>query len=166
MNDLITNYSTQELITFLVVFAIAFKAVVSFFEWLYHWLREKFGKKDPVEDMEGKVNKLFAIQEEQDEQMKMMRNAIDILLSSDKNSIKSWIVEKHHHFCYEIKAIDYFSLKSIERRYELYQQESGNSYIATLMEELKALPKIETSDIIRTKTKYEQSLESFEEKKK
>ena len=124
MNDLITNYSTQELITFLVVFAIAFKAIVSFFEWLYHWLKEKFGKKDPVEDMEGKVNKLFEIQEKQDEEMKLMHEAIDILLSSDKNSIKSWIVEKHHHFCYEVKAIDYFSLESIERRYESLDRKS------------------------------------------
>ena len=81
--------------------------------------------------------------------------SVNILVNSDKDSIKSWIVEKHHHFCYEIKAIDYYSLESIERRYEHYKQEEGNSYVATLMEELKALPKIESELIKNTMMKEE-----------
>ena len=87
-----------------------------------------------------------------------MGHALNLLVESDKDNIKSWIVEKHHHFCYEVGAIDYFSLESIERRFDHYQAEEGNSYVATLVEELKALPKIENESILRTKDTYEKTI--------
>lgn len=162
MEELLNHYSVQEIVVFLVIFAIAFKSVASFWDWLKNWLEGKFGKKiNPVKDIEKKVTELFNIQEKQDIQMQKMHNAIDVLLESDKDNIKSWIVEKHHHFCYEVGAIDYFSLESIERRYEHYRKEAGNSYVATLMDELKALPKIESSNIMQTKLKYEATIEKM-----
>ncbi len=165
MNELLKTYSLQEIVMFLVMFAIAFKAIASFWDWLQEWLRKKFGKKEnPAQEIEKRVAELFNIQQQQEEEMGEMHNAIDILLESDKDNIKSWIVEKHHHFCYEVGAIDYFSLESIERRYEHYRQEDGNSYVATLMEELKALPKIENSNIMETKSRYEKSLKDSENK--
>ncbi len=166
MEELLNHYSIQEIVMFLVIFAIAFKSVASFWDWLKSWLEKKFGRKiDPVKDIEQKVTELFNIQEKQDAQMQKMHSAIDVLLESDKDNIKSWIVEKHHHFCYEVGAIDYFSLESIERRYEHYKQEDGNSYVATLMDELKMLPKIETSNIMQTKLKYEATIEKTSKKK-
>ena len=164
MEELLKTYSLQEIVMFLVMFAIAFKAVASFWDWLQDWLRRKFGKKEnPVQEIEKKVSELFEIQKDQDERMNEMHTAIDILLESDKDNIKSWIVEKHHHFCYEVRAIDYFSLESIERRYEHYRREDGNSYVATLMDELKALPKIETSNVMQTKLKYEATMQNNKE---
>lgn len=165
VNELLKTYSLQEIIMFLVMFAIAFKAIASFWDWLQEWLRKKFGKKEnPVQEIENKVTELFSIQQRQDGEMGEMHSAIDILLESDKDNIKSWIVEKHHHFCYEVGAIDYFSLESIERRYEHYRREDGNSYVATLMEELKALPKIETSNVMQTKLKYEATMQNNQQK--
>ena len=70
------------------------------------------------------------------------KETIGILLASDKDDIKSWITEKHHYFCYEKKAIDDYSLDCIEKRYQHYLDEGGNSYVATLMKELRALPKV------------------------
>ena len=94
----------------------------------------------------------------QEERMNKMSKALDLLVESDKDNIKSWIVEKHHHFCYEVGAIDYFSLESIERRYDHYQAEDSNSYVATLVKELKELPKIENESILRTQTAYKKGM--------
>jgi hypothetical protein len=62
-------------------------------------------------------------------------------VDSDKDDIKAFITDKHHYFCYERKWIDDYSMDCIERRYSHYKDEGGNSFIATLMDELKALPK-------------------------
>lgn len=164
MGDLLKNYSIQEILVFLIALAVAFKAVASFWDWAKMWLKEKFGKNDPVEDIETKINQLFKIQERQDAEMEKILTAVELFLESDRNNIKSWIVEKHHHFCYEVKAIDYFSLESIERKYEHYKKEDGNSYVTTLMEELKALPKIENENIMRTQALYENDLKKVDNK--
>lgn len=70
------------------------------------------------------------------------KSTISVLLASDKDDIKSWITEKHHYFCYEKKVIDDYSLDCIEKRYQHYLDEGGNSYVATLMQEIRALPKV------------------------
>ena len=164
MGDLLKNYSIQEILVFLIALAVAFKTVASFWDWAKAWLKEKFGKKDPTEDIETKINQLFKIQERQDAEMEKILTAVELVLESDRNNIKSWIVEKHHHFCYEVKAIDYFSLESIEKKYEHYKKEDGNSYVTTLMEELKALPKIENENIMRTQALYENDLKKVDNK--
>ena len=74
--------------------------------------------------------------------MEETKKTMSILLASDKDDIKSWITEKHHYFCYEKKVIDDYSLDCIEKRYQHYVDEGGNSYVATLMREIRALPKV------------------------
>ena len=69
-------------------------------------------------------------------------STVHMLVASDKDDIKSWITQQHHHFCYVKKAIDDYSLDCIEKRYEHYCNENGNSYVATLMQEIRSLPKI------------------------
>lgn len=68
-------------------------------------------------------------------------NKLDILLSSDMENIKSYITEKHHYFCYQKGWIDDYSLECCENRFKYYKKEGGNSFISTLMDELRALPK-------------------------
>ena len=78
---------------------------------------------------------------------------ISVLLASDKDDIKSWITEKHHYFCYERKCIDYQSLDCIEKRYGHYVDEGGNSFVADLMNEIRALPKVSTLKEIEMENK-------------
>lgn len=160
MQDLLTHYSVSEILIFIVMLAVAFKAVVSFWDWAQDWLGKKFNikfkKERDQKNLESKMTELQKITMDQETRINKIGDALKLLIESDKDNIKSWIVEKHHHFCYEIKAIDYFSLESIERRYDHYCAESGNSYIATLMEEIKALPKIETAELLETEKKFQQ----------
>lgn len=154
MGELLKTYSIQEIIMFLVLFALAFKGVVSFWDWFYNWIKQKFDKNHDLlqeeKEVQSSLQELTNITKDQQNQIDKLVKSVNILVESDKDSIKSWIVEKHHHFCYEVKAIDYYSLESIERRYGHYKEENGNSYVATLMEELQSLPKIETLEIKTT----------------
>ena len=157
MKDLLTSYSIEQILLFLFLIAMAIKEGISLVNWFIDYFKKIFKKGEKGENLEDKVSTLYDMQIQQEEKMNKMCDNINILMESDRDSIKSWIVEKHHHFCYEIKAIDYFSLESIERRYQHYKAEDGNSYVATLMEELEALPKIETSEIVNTRIKYDNS---------
>lgn len=157
MKDLLTSYSIEQILFFLFVIAMAVKEGISLVNWFIDYFKKIFKREEKGENLEDKVSTLYDMQIQQEEKMNKMCDNINILMESDRDSIKSWIVEKHHHFCYEVKAIDYFSLESIERRYQHYKAEDGNSYVATLMEELEALPKIETSEIANTRIKYDNS---------
>lgn len=147
MLELLEHYSVSEILTFLVLFALAFKGVVSFWDWFWNWLKSKFDKnyyeEKQEQDLSERIKWLNEITLKQQEEIDKMNKSLKLLIESDKDNIKAWIVEKHHYYCYEIKGIDYYTLEAIERRYEHYKQEDGNSYITSLVQELQALPKIE-----------------------
>ena len=62
------------------------------------------------------------------------------LTDSDMHDIKAWIVGQYQHFYVRQGWIDAYSADTIEKRYEDYKKEGGNSYIATLMEHMRTLP--------------------------
>ena len=66
---------------------------------------------------------------------------IDKLTESDMHDIKQAIVKDYHYFTEKQKWIDDFSLNTLELRYSDYKDEGGNSFIDSLMAELRKLPK-------------------------
>ncbi len=149
MKDLVGTYSAQEILLFLVTFALAIKGFVSFWDWGYSRLKQVFKKESDKEQEIDSIQKQFdehlkgyeILQNSQNETLRLLTEKINLLIDSDKDSIKSFITEKHHHFCYDQKWIDDYSLDCIEKRYRHYKDEGGNSFIHDLMEELRALPK-------------------------
>lgn len=152
MIELFTMYSLSEIVTFLVTFALAIKGLVSFLDWAVERIKKAFKKQDKKnrekEILEERLllgnEKIRAIEKEQEETkefLKEMSKKVDLLIESDKDSIKSFITKEHHFFCYENKWIDDYSLDCIERRFSHYKDEGGNSFAGELMEELRALPK-------------------------
>ena len=87
------------------------------------------------------MDDLKANQNETDAALKDLSDKIDMLINSDKDSIKAYITQRHHWFCYEKGWIDDFSLDCLEKRYQHYEDEGGNSFIGYFMDELRALPK-------------------------
>ena len=149
MAELITNYSWSEIILFVIAFAAAIKGVVTFWDWGKDRLRKVYDKEDKIEEIKSlivkntkQMNEFSNIQAQTIEEIQHLKENITNLTASDKDDIKAWITEKHHHFCYEIKYIDDYSLDCIEKRYAHYVDEGGNSFISTLMEEIRKLPKV------------------------
>jgi hypothetical protein len=64
---------------------------------------------------------------------------LDKLTESDMHDIKAWIVEQYHKFYIGQGWVDAFSAETIDRRYEDYIEEGGNSYIKNLMDQLHTL---------------------------
>lgn len=149
MKDLVEIYSAQEILLFLVIFASAVKGFVSFWDWGYSRLKQMFKKENDKEQEIDFIQTQFnehiknyeIMQNTQNETLRILIDKINLLIDSDKDSIKSFITERHHHFCYDKKWIDDYSLDCIEKRYKHYTDEGGNSFIHDLMKELRALPK-------------------------
>lgn len=76
---------------------------------------------------------------------KDFRDTLRLLLESDRDAIKSFLVKEHHHFIAK-KWIDDFSLDTVEKRYGHYKAEGGNSYIGELMLDLRKLPNVPPSE--------------------
>lgn len=149
MAELITNYSWSEIILFVIAFAAAIKGVVTFWDWGKDRLRKVYDKEDKIEEIKSliventkQMNEFSNIQAQTIDEIQHLKENITNLTASDKDDIKAWITEKHHHFCYEIRYIDDYSLDCIEKRYAHYVDEGGNSFISTLMEEIRNLPKV------------------------
>ena len=153
MPELLEQYTITDILIFLFLFATGLKAILMLWDWFVDRLRKFFNKEVKVqqdkdelkEQVQQSISRIDAVAQKQDElvtQLKSLQETVTLLVHSDKDDIKSWITEKHHYFCYESKCIDYQSLDCIEKRYRHYVDEGGNSYVADLMNEIRALPKV------------------------
>ena len=157
MEELFTKYSLTEIILFIFVFATSLKGFFTLWDYFYDKIKRHFKEETEEEQDKIDITKQLADISAQIENINAQHildrqelikkidetNAtISVLLASDKDDIKSWITERHHYFCYECKCIDYQSLDCIEKRYRHYVDEGGNSYVADLMNEIRALPKV------------------------
>lgn len=155
MPELFEVYSVTEIITFIIMLALALKGFIDFYDWAKARINKVVQsrvdeQKDQektthaISDNNGSIKELSESQMEMSKQLQQLTNSIQVLIDSDKDDIKSWITEKHHYFVYEKKYIDDYSLDCIEKRYKHYTDEGGNSFILDLMKEIRALPKIST----------------------
>jgi hypothetical protein len=156
MLQLLESYSISEIIIFFIVFCLAIKEAITFYDWTKTRLQQGYNKnlkekedKDSLRTELNKVEDSFHKKEKEmsegfkriNEQINDLSEKINLLIVSDKDDIKAFITREHHYFCYQKKWIDDYSLDCIERRYEHYRQEKGNSFVESLMEELRELPK-------------------------
>ena len=68
--------------------------------------------------------------------------AIALVQERLQENTRSYLIEAHHKFCYEVHAIDDLSLQAMERRYLYYKTAGGDSFVDNLMDEVRALPRI------------------------
>ena len=161
MIELLKEYSIGQILILLAMIALAVKEIVEFKKWIKINNQEKFEEgydrkqkdiilekyKETNEEMQKRMancyssieGKIDGLAEDMSKRMDGMEEQLKILADSDMHDIKSWIVEKHHIY---IKKgwIDDFSMDIVEKRYSDYVKEGGNSYIHTLVEELRTLP--------------------------
>lgn len=153
MLDLIQNFSIEEIVAFIVIFALAIKGVVDFIDWARKKVRKGFkaehlksnqsaqldvrlnGYDEKIEGLNEKIGALA-------EQIDYLIENTESLIDSNRDAIKSYITKEHHFFCYEQGWIDDYSLDCLEKRFAHYNKFGGNSFIEDLMEELRDLPKV------------------------
>ena len=134
---------------FLGLFAL--KEMVTILKWFFGWVR---GLSKPREDFDERLKKVEknisdngASQKKTEEDIKKVFKTLDLLLESDKDDIKGYIVEKYYEF-HAKGYIDGYSLDCLERKYKTYSREGGNTYIANLMEEIRGLPIVTPAEAV------------------
>lgn len=163
MIKLLETYSISDIIIFIVILCFASKELITFLDWAKIRINEGVNKnlkeereKNKLQKDINSMNDFFKEKEERFEkkkdeinkrfdnmenQMNDLQKQMMLLINSDKDDIKSYIVEKHRQYCYYNKSIDDYTLDCLEKRFEHYQQEGGNSYVESLMEDLRSLTK-------------------------
>lgn len=146
MLDLLKNYSLGEILMFIIILSLGVKQAFELIDWFKNKMKKGTDKaiteKERIERIDKKLENYDKVLDNITESIKDLKNETQLLLSSDKDAIKAFITEKHHYFCYTQKWIDDYSLDVLERRYEHYVDEKGNSFIKDLMEELRELPRV------------------------
>lgn len=163
MLDLLAELNGTQILIFSIMIILAAKGaweLIDFFKTKY---QEKFDKdyskkskeealkehfKKCTEQRNETIAKYDALSEKIDELSNVIHTKfdeldirLDQLSANDKYVIKQAIVKDYHYFVEKLGWIDDFSLDTLLLLFDAYKQLGGNSYIASLIEELKKLPR-------------------------
>ena len=141
MKQLLTNYSLDQILLFIVILAIAIKQVVTFFFWSISRTKQALENQNKPEEMINIANKHETELNEIRNELNTLKDQIQLLIQSDRDDIKHSITKDHHYFCYKLKSIDDYSLDCIEKKFQHYVDEGGNTFVAALMQDLRNLPR-------------------------
>jgi hypothetical protein len=101
---------------------------------------EQCSIQDEFNALHEKLDLLSIVLENMSNRMENAESRLDDLTKSDMHDTKGWIVDQYQKYFVEQGWIDAFHAEIIDRRYEDYVKEGGNSYIETLMNRLHSLP--------------------------
>lgn len=163
MKELLQDFSLTQILFFLIVFLFAVRETIVLVEFFYTRIRKaynsEYGKDKEKESISSRLQDLenrIQLQEQEredviaqinkisnscDENFSKQKAILDMLIESDRDDIKSWIIKEYHHFVEEKHWIDDFSLDTIEKRFVHYQAEGGEEYLEGLLVELRKLPR-------------------------
>ena len=137
MIELLSTYSSGEIIVFVFMLLIALKETLELFKYFNNILKKRYKKSSAQDEIKEIKKDIGELKKEFDKNDRKL----ETLIESDKDSIKAFIVEKHHTHVGRLKWIDDYTMDVLEKRYVHYKDEGGNSYAAHLMEDLRELPK-------------------------
>ena len=147
MIQLFTNYTVNEIIIFFFILLLAIKKIVDFIDWYKKRTRQAVEQADKPAQLKEVIDQHEEQLSDIKTQLSDIKTAINLLIESDKDDIKQSLTKDHHYFCYKLGSIDDYSLDCMEKRYSHYTDEGGNSFVKTLMEEVRMLPrKLETQN--------------------
>lgn len=136
-----------DLTTIVLILLLAFFLVLEVSQGIDYFRKKNKNKNDEYQGREKRIVNLEILEHNSEKTIQKIKNDLDevkkninLLITSDKDDIRSWITDKYHYFI-NLGYIDDFSLDCLERRFKSYKQEGGNTYVDSMMEELRALPR-------------------------
>ena len=153
IEQLFTQYSIETLVILVALLGFSIKAMSELWEWFYNKFKEHFSfrtQRDQdhqqlVTEIKELSTDIKTVREEVhhlEDNMNQFSDQMKITTERLQENARNYIIDKHHYFCYQIKAIDDLSLQSLERRFLYYKAAGGNSFIDGLMEEIRELPRL------------------------
>lgn len=105
------------------------------------------GLEQRIEKAEKEFQTFLKQQSEINDNLSALVKKVNILLESDKEDIKAYVTEKHHFYIHR-GWIDDFTLECIEKRFQCYKEEDGNSFVENLVNDLRKLPRQPPTNVI------------------
>ena len=150
--SVLKDFPISEILLCIIGVLVLIKWIIEYFDWGHKRTKDKYDQEakrnKDIEDINEKLNQnsedikmLIEMQKQQNEKIEQQNLRIELLIDSDKDDIKAFITEKYHYFVEVRGWIDDYSLDCLERRFQHYKDENGNSFVADLMSEIKRLPK-------------------------
>lgn len=134
MLELMSTFSAEQIILFLILLAFASKELINLWDFFKQKINFGFNMKKGKEVSANILKDLV-------QKVENISARLDLLTESDKDDIRGWIVERYHYYKNIDIPIDSFTMDTIEKRYQHYRDEGGNSYIKNIMEELRDMAK-------------------------
>ncbi len=141
MIQLFTRYSVSEVLLFIIVLAIALRKLIDFIDWARKRTRQAVYQAQKPIQLETTLDKHDKELELIKKQLNSIKELVNLLIESDRDDIKQSLTKDHHYFCYKLGSIDDYSLDCMEKRYSHYKEQGGNSFVKTLMQEVRMLPR-------------------------
>ena len=150
--SVLKDFPISEILLCIIGVLVLIKWIIEYFDWGHKRTKDKYDQEakrnKDIEDINEKLNQnsedikmLIEMQKQQNEKIEQQNLRIELLIDSDKDDIKAFITEKYHYFVEVRGWIDDYSLDCLEKRFQHYRDENGNSFVADLMSEIKRLPK-------------------------
>ncbi len=157
IEGLFSQYSIETLILLIIGVALSVKFIGELWEYFYNKIRLYFNyknQKDQAHDeiingiikIETRTGELQETVEALTENIRTLQKQSELATKRLQENSRSYIIDKHHYFCYQVKAIDDLNLQSLERRYLYYKAEGGDTFVDGLMDEVRALPRVSLHD--------------------
>lgn len=150
---LFSQYSIEALILLIVMLGLSIKVISELWEWFYNKFKDHFSfrtqRDQDHQQLISEIKELFSEIKSTKEEIQFLKQDMNqfskemkITTERLQENTRNYIIDKHHYFCFKIKAIDDLSLQSLERRFLYYKAAGGNSFIDGLMEEIRKLPRL------------------------
>ena len=95
--------------------------------------------EDGDNNLKNQMNDYVSMMDNINQRITAMDEKSSLLIESDKEGIKSYIVDKYYKALSD-GYIELYVLDTLELRYKAYLQENGNTYVRKLMEGLRKMP--------------------------
>ena len=149
MEELLARFELTDIIIMLTMLIVGAEKLIKAIDWLRARFRKSYDEENTLKEEVEDLNKFYEEKKVVDEgfakvneRIDKICDLVDMLVESDKESIKAYITERHHFFVQERKWIDYHSMDCLERIFAIYEREHGNSFVEDLMNDLRQLPKM------------------------
>ena len=153
IEQLLSQYSIETLVILVALLGFSIKAMSELWEWFYNKFKEHFSFRtqrdqdhqqliEEIKELSSDIKATKAEIHRLENNMSQFSDQMKITTERLQENARNYIIDKHHYFCYQVKAIDDLSLQSLERRFLYYKAAGGNSFIDGLMEEIRELPRL------------------------
>lgn len=153
LESLLSQYSVETIILILVAIAVGFKFVSELWNWFYDKFRKHFNHKNEqeqqydeliqgIQDIKTEFSEIKTEIKKINDRIDKMEEELDLTTERLQENTRSYIIDRHHYFCYILGEIDDYNLQALERRYLYYKSRGGNSFVDDLMRDIRKLPRV------------------------